>query len=183
MEENLWWEDFLNSQETEDGFIITERSGILHDRDCFYADRIRHGNRTDMIRPSVGLRFCRYCQRKAAIRNGITDYGNYKIYEKYFDQNQVSTDLLIRLFVEKGAEATIFADGIHIVCGEDKWKLKWNCKKGRSILKHNNYVRSAAGSRYITKGYHEQRIRRNTVPEAICYIIAYDYEAYHGETN
>ena len=99
MEENLWWEDFLNSQETEDGFIITERSGILHYRDCFYADRIRHGNRTDMIRPSAGLRFCRYCQRKAAIRNGITDYGNYKIYEKYFDQNQVSTDLLIRLFV------------------------------------------------------------------------------------
>ena len=35
--------------------------------------------------------------------------------------------------------------------------------------------------RYFTKGYHEQHIRPNTVTSALHYLMAYDYQAYHGE--
>lgn len=161
-------------------FVVTDRSGILHDRDCSYVRRIRYCRQKDYIAPDETVRFCKYCQRRAILRNGVTDFKNYDVYAEYFAQNQVSTSLLELFFVKRGATATLLTDGINICCGEDKWKLRWVHNKNKSILEHNNYVRSADGTRYFVKGYHEQHIKKDTVTCAIRYIMAYNYEAYHG---
>ena len=162
-------------------FVITKQSGILHDRECFYVRRIRHGRQINKIEPDIEVRFCKWCQRKAVVRNGVKDVSDCEICEKFFDEKQVSTSLLTRLFVEKGAEAEMVPVGIQICCGDDYWRIRWKSEKGASVLEHNNYVRTLAGERYFTKGYHEQHIRPNTVTSALHYLMAYDYEAYHGE--
>lgn len=162
-------------------FVITKRSGILHDRECFCVRRIRHGRQINKIEPDTEVRFCKWCQRKAVVRNGVKDVSDCEICEKFFDEKQVSTSLLTRLFVEKGAEAEMVPLGIQIYCGDDYWRIRWKSEKGASVLEHNNYVRTLAGERYFTKGYHEQHIRPNTVTSALHYLMAYDYEAYHGE--
>ena len=115
------------------------------------------------------------------MRNGVKDVSDCEICEKFFDEKQVSTSLLTRLFVEKGAEAKMLPVGIRIYCGDDRWRIRWKSEKGASVLEHNNYVRTIEGERYFTKGYHEQHIRPNTVTSALHYLMAYDYEAYHGE--
>lgn len=94
----------------------------------------------------------------------------------------MSTSLLTRLFVEKRAKAEMLPVGIRIYCGDDCWRIRWKSTEGASVLEHNNYVRTLAGERYFTKGYHEQHIRPNTVTSALHYLMAYDYQAYHGET-
>ena len=71
--------------------------------------------------------------------------------------------------------------GIRIYCGDDRWRIRWKSTEGASVLEHNNYVRTLAGERYFGKGYHEQHIRPNTVTSALHYLMAYDYQAYHGE--
>lgn len=162
-------------------FVITKQSGILHDRECFYVRRIRHGRQINKIEPDIEVRFCKWCQRKAVVRNGVKDVSDCEICEKFFDEKQVSTSLLTRLFVEKGAEAEMVPVGIQIYCGDDYWRIRWKGEKGASVLEHNNYVRTIEGERYFTKGYHEQHIRPNTVTSALRYLMAYDYEAYHGE--
>ena len=162
-------------------FVITKRSGILHDRECFYVHRIRHGRQINKIEPDTEVRFCKWCQRKAVIRNGMKDISDCEICEKFFDEKQVSTSLLARLFVEKRAQAEMLPVGIKIYCGDDCWRIRWKSTDGASVLEHNNYVRTLAGKRYFTKGYHEQHIRPNTVTSALHYLMAYDYEAYHGE--
>ena len=48
-------------------FVITKRSGILHDRECFYVRRIRHGSQINKIEPNTEVRFCKWCQRKAVL--------------------------------------------------------------------------------------------------------------------
>ena len=162
-------------------FVITKCSGILHDRECFYVRRIRHGSQINKIEPDTEVRFCKRCQRKAVIRNGVKDVSDCEICEKFFDEKQVSTTLLTRLFVEKGAEAEMVPVGIQICCGDDYWRIRWKSEKGASVLEHNNYVRTIEGERYFTKGYHEQHIRPNTVTSALRYLIAYDYTAHHRE--
>ena len=101
--------------------------------------------------------------------------------KKFFDEKQVSTSLLTRLFVEKGAEAEMVPLGIQIYCGDDYWRIRWKSEKGASVLEHNNYIRTIEGERYFTKGYHEQHIRPNTVTSALRYLMAYDYTAHHRE--
>lgn len=162
-------------------FVITKRSGILHDRECFYVRRIRHGRQINKIELDTEVRFCKWCQRKAVIRNGAKDVSDCEICEKFFDEKQVSTSLLTRLFVEKRAQAKMLPVGIRIYCGDDCWRIRWKSTEGASVLEHNNYVRTLAGERYFTKGYHEQHIRPNTVTSALHCLMAYDYQAYHGE--
>lgn len=162
-------------------FVITKRSGILHDRECFCVRRIRHGRQINKIEPDTEVRFCKWCQRKAVVRNGVKDVSDCEICEKFFDEKQVSTSLLTRLFVEKGAEAEMVPVGIQIYCGDDYWRIRWKSEKGASVLEHNNYVRTIEGERYFTKGYHEQHIRPNTVASALRYLMAYDYTAHHRE--
>ena len=162
-------------------FVITKRSGILHDRECFYVRRIRHGRQINKIEPDTEVHFCKWCQRKAVIRNGVKDVSDCEICEKFFDEKQVSTSLFTRLFVEKRAEAEMLPVGIRIYCGDDYWRIRWKSTEGASVLEHNNYVRTLAGERYFTKGYHEQHIQPNTVTCALHYLMEYDYEAYHGE--
>ena len=111
----------------------------------------------------------------------MKDVSDCEICEKFFDEKQVSTGLLTRLFVEKRAEAEMLPVGIRIYCGDDYWRIRWKSTEGASALEHNNYVRTLAGERYFTKGYHEQHIRPNTVTSALHYLMAYDYQAYHGE--
>lgn len=162
-------------------FVITKSSGILHDRECFYVRRIRHGRQINKIEPDTEVRFCKWCQRKAVVRNGMKDVSDCEICEKFFDEKQVSTSLLTRLFVEKRAEAEMLPVGIRIYCGDDYWRIRWKSTEGASVLEHNNYVWTLAGERYFTKGYHEQHIQPNTVTCALHYLMEYDYEAYHGE--
>ena len=164
-------------------FVITKRSGILHDRECFCVRRIRHGRQINKIEPDTEVRFCKWCQRKAVVRNGVKDVSDCEICEKFFDEKQVSTSLLTRLFVEKGAEAEMVPVGIQIYCGDDYWRIRWKSEKGASVLEHNNYVRTIEGERYFTKGYHEQHIRPNTVTSALRYLMAYDYTAHHREAT
>ena len=162
-------------------FVITKRSGILHDRECFYVRRIRHGSQINKIEPDTEVRFCKWCQRKAVLRNGLKYVSDCEKCEKFFDEKQVSTRLLTRLFVEKRAEAEMVPLGIRIYCGDDCWRIRWKSEKGASVLEHNNYVRTLAGGRYFTKGYHDQHIRPNTVNSAIHYLMAYDYTAHRGK--
>ena len=115
------------------------------------------------------------------MRNGVKDVSDCEICEKFFDEKQVSTSLLTRLFVEKGAEAEMVPLGIQIYCGDDYWRIRWKSEKGASVLEHNNYVRTIESERYFTKGYHEQHIRPNTVTSALRYLMAYDYTAHHRE--
>ena len=105
-------------------FVITKQSGILHNRECFYVRRIRHGRQINKIELDTEVRFCKWCQRKAVIRNGAKDVSDCEICEKFFDEKQVSTSLLTRLFVEKRAQAKMLPVGIRIYCGDDRWRIR-----------------------------------------------------------
>lgn len=167
-------------QKIKSKFVLVKSSQMLHDKDCQYVSRVKYYKEVNSIAEQKGIRFCKKCYRKAVLRNGVTDFHNYDVYNGFFEKNGVDERLLFDLFVKNHARATVLSDAIRIQCKEDTWKLDLSSNFGNIILEHNNYIRSMFGNRYMDKGFHRQKIKDKTVSGALKYVMTYDYEKGHS---
>lgn len=166
-------------QKVKSKFVLVKSTQMLHDKDCHYVSRVKYYEEVNSIDEQQEIRFCKKCYRKAVLRNGVTDFSNYDVYNDFFEKNGVDERILFDLFVRNHARATVLSNAIRIQCKEDTWKLNLSSYSGNIILEHNNYVRSMFGNRYMDKGFHRQKIKAKTVSGALKYVMTYDYEKGH----
>lgn len=163
-------------------YIGSKKTKILHDKSCYCVEMVgsKHVRYAESFYTGEKKRYCKLCFRKAICRSEISDFHNYETYKKLFDRNNVSTELLYKLFVECGARAVLEKYFIRITCNEDTWKISRKSQDGEFVLCHNNYRKNYFGERFITNGYHTQNINDNTLVGILEYIINYDYNELHN---
>lgn len=161
-------------------YVVSRKTKILHDKECYYAKKIKKGNASFLkkLYPKEDVRYCKVCYRKVIIHTGITDMLDYDMYDRFFEENKIDSETLFKLFVLCEAKASINGDYINITCYEDKWRLSLKSKEGKVELQHNNYIKNFLGERYISKGFHRQKLSKQTVLCALECIMKYDYQKY-----
>lgn len=138
-------------------YIIDQRNGIIHDRDCDYQKRIPDSafDMLEDIEPESNV--CRACREAAYIRHAVGNDGKrIGWYKNFFRRVNASLKSIHTLCLEN--QAKLFMEDLDTLCvkvNEDRWKIRINT--GIDVtLYHNNYVLLEDGSRLFVDGYHEQ---------------------------
>lgn len=163
-------------------FVKSNRTGIIHDKNCHYVRKLKNYSELNDIAKYSEESFCKKCFRNTVIKYGINDDSEYQICEEFFDRNQVPTKVLYKLFVQLEAKVIVHKRYMRIFCNEDSWRLYFSSCENDVLLEHNNYAVSYDGCRYMDeKHYHKQVLKVQTVEYALEYLMTYDYEKWHQE--
>lgn len=57
---------------------------------------------------------------------------------------------------------------------EDTWIVKGLCNKNLALW-HNNYVKTGPTERYITEGFHKQKVENKSLTQLLTYIEKYSF--------
>jgi hypothetical protein len=57
---------------------------------------------------------------------------------------------------------------------EDTWIVKGLCNKNLALW-HNNYVKTGPTERYITEGFHKQKVENKSLTQLLTYIESYSF--------
>lgn len=120
---------------------------------------------------------CPKCQSQLYFRKAC--YPNTKqiqICNKIFKEQKVSNGRIRHFVIEVGMKfhATSL-DELQVEGVEDHWLVK-GLRTNKLELWHNNYIRTSPTERYITEGYHTQKIEAHTLTQMLNYIEHYSFE-------
>lgn len=159
-------------------YIVDQRNGIIHDRDCDYQKQIpdKDFDMLEDIEPESNV--CRSCREAAYLRHAIGNDGRRMgMYQKFFRRVNASHKIIYTLVMEN--QAKLFMEDPDTLCikvREDSWKIQLHAR-GNVTLYHNNYILLEDGSRYFVDGYHKQIIgKQNTYYNALSVIYDYSWE-------
>ncbi len=159
-------------------YIVDQRNGIIHDRDCDYQKQIPD-NAFDMLEDIDNeSNVCRTCREKAYIRHAVgSDGKRIGMYHNFFRRVNASHNNIYTLVMENHAKLFMEdPDTIKIKLREDCWKIRLHTR-GNVTLYHNNYVVLEDGSRFFVDGFHKQIIgKKNTYYNALSVIYDYSWE-------
>lgn len=158
-------------------YFYSDNSRYYHDKDCdevkdIIAERFRA---SDTLPDEKEI--CPKCKRKLFFR--IACYPNTKqmpICDRIFKKHYVSNGRIQHYVMDVGMKfhATDYSQ-MQIEGVEDKWIIK-GLDTGNMELWHNNYVKTSPTERYITDGYHNQKVKRDTLGQLLNYIETYSWQ-------
>ena len=122
---------------------------------------------------------CKKCQRMMLLRKACDPYvKQIPEVDALLRKAGISTEILEKYVMEKSLRFHIDKDGDFIVKGdEDTWLIK-GFEKGKYSLWHNNYVKTAPRERYITSGFHEQKVKGKKLKDMFGYIAMYNFDVH-----
>lgn len=161
-------------------YVFSEKDNIVHDKACSLVKNISDRDfRASEELPENRI-LCCICTKMIYIRKACgDDFKNFGMYQHFFRRGRVGRKEIDRLVNEYGA-AIHMEDGdtMRIKCGEDQWKLTLNNDGGVTLL-HNNYVMVSDTERYISGGYHDQKLLPGcTLTGALRYIEGYTWDGH-----
>lgn len=153
-----------------------ESSGrYYHDRDCLEVKQIA----PDRFAASGEIpdkEICPKCQRRIYIRKAC--YPNTKqigICDKILRDHGVSLGKIKHCVMEVGMKFHATSMEELLVEGvEDTWIVKGLCNKNLALW-HNNYVKTGPTERYITEGFHKQKVENKSLTQLLTYIESYSF--------
>lgn len=153
-----------------------ESSGrYYHDRDCAEVKQIA----PEQFAASEKIpdkEICPKCQRRIYIRKAC--YPNTKqigICDKILRDHGVSLGKIKHCVMDIGMKFHATSMEELLVEGvEDTWIVKGLCNN-RLTLWHNNYVKTAPTERYITEGFHRQKVENKSLTQLLTYIESYSF--------
>ena len=116
----------------------------------------------------VGKEMCPKCKRKLLFR--VACYPNTKqipICDRIFKKHRVSNGRMQHYVMDVGMKfhATEYSQ-MQVEGIEDNWIIK-GLDSEHMELWHNNYVKTSSTERYITDGYHNQKVERGTLGQLL----------------
>lgn len=165
-------------------FFYSCASEILHDKDC---QELKKVDPKDLSAGEVGPEGYAYCPRCA-----------YRLYsrvscspvskdvdavEHLVRKHHIGREQWIEYVEEDGVKLNMVSLSVYrIKCHEDTWEIRID--EDRMInLWHNNYVRTDDKERYITDGFHDQKIKSRNLKTILDMIVRYDWRTYHKEVE
>lgn len=161
-------------------FAISKASGLIHDRDCPLARKIKNGNYDMLETLPTNHKLCSQCQRMVYIRNGLAwELQKYAgAAKKLLDRGYPLSPELKTLFFDARAEIyRVEQDSVYIKAKEDRWRIE-PVRKNSYWLYHNNYVVGRNAERIFRGDFHPQfstPVRFATIVEC---IVGYTWEGH-----
>ncbi len=147
-----------------------------HDRDCLEVKQIA-SDRFAASEEIPDQEICPKCQRKIYIRKAC--YPNTKqmgVCDKILRDRGVSLRKIEHFVMEAGMKFHATSVEELLVEGvEDTWIIRKSCS-GNLALWHNNYVKTGPAERYITEGFHKQKVENKSLTQLLEYIENYSFE-------
>lgn len=146
-----------------------------HDRDCAEVKQIAP-ERFFASEEIPDKEICPKCQCRIYIRKAC--YPNTKqigVCDKILKDQGVSLGKIKHCVMDVGMKfhATSMEE-LLIESGEDTWIVKGLCNK-KLALWHNNYVKTGPTERYITEGFHNQKVENKSLTQLLTYIESYSF--------
>jgi len=139
-------------------YLYQKAENIIHDKHCKIAQSLELKDMEGMKTYDFGAKQCPCCEMQAYLRIGAEDYKKYKRYEELFEKMKVDTSFIRKLYIEMRCKTKLTAlDTIHILHGEQMWKIRLLNGRGRVELLHNDYRLSYYGECTRFNTYHIQR--------------------------
>lgn len=164
-------------------YFYSEDGKYYHDRDC---DRVKDilPERFCASSDIPDKEICPKCRRKIYFRKAC--FPNVKqipICDKIFREQNVSIGKIHYLIMDLGMKfhATTL-DEIFVENKEDKWIIK-GLRRNKPELWHNNYVKTSPTERYITDGYHNQKVEVHTFVQMLNCIEQYSFAKHLENEN
>lgn len=107
---------------------------------------------------------------------GTVTIKDIEVYRDFFDQYNVSMEIIYKLLLEYQAKINVKKEFIEVEYKMDRWRIV-PIDKSMVHLLHNNYMKGLYTARYYAEGYHVQRTTSFT--KALEYIVQYDYKRIH----
>ena len=158
-------------------YFYSDNSRYYHDKECDdVKDIIAERFRASDTMPD-GKEMCPKCRRKLLFR--IACYPNTRqmpICDRIFKKHHVSDGRIQHYVMDVGMKfhATDYSQ-MHVEGIEDNWIIK-GLDSDIIELWHNNYVKTSSTERYITDGYHNQKVDRDTLGQLLNYIETYSWQ-------
>ena len=158
-------------------YFYSDNSRYYHDKECDDVKEIisERFQASDTI--AVGKEMCPKCKRKLLFR--VACYPNTKqipICDRIFKKHRVSNGRMQHYVMDVGMKfhATEYSQ-MQVEGIEDNWIIK-GLDSEHMELWHNNYVKTSSTERYITDGYHNQKVERGTLGRLLYYIETYSWQ-------
>ncbi len=146
-----------------------------HDRDCAEIKQIAP-ERFAASQEIPDKEICPKCQRRVYIRKAC--YPNTKqigICNKILKDHGVSLGRIKHCVMDVGMKFHATSMEELLIEGvEDTWIVKGLCNKNLELW-HNNYVKTGLTERYITEGFHKQKVENKSLTQLLIYIESYSY--------
>lgn len=158
-------------------FVYAKSDQYVHDKSCQLVEKIKYWDFGALEELPKDREVCPHCKRRILIRNAIKcDTKRFAWYQRFFEKGRISNRVLEKFLC--GTDVKLHMDTIDeliVKCNEDTWHIKMN-SQGTYSLYHNNYVMVSDEERYITSGFHLQKLHPPYLPGILAYIQAYDWQ-------
>ncbi len=158
-------------------YFYSDTGEYIHDRECPAVKNITSEHFRAAEEVPEGKEFCPKCCRMLFIRKAC--YPNAKqipMCSRILEVHQIKSYKLRRFVMESGLKFHATAlDELQVTGAEDSWKIT-GLTGDELVLWHNNYVKVSPAERYITEGYHDQRVNGKTLLQLLFYIEGYSWE-------
>lgn len=157
-------------------YFYAEDGRFFHDKECEEIKRISP-EKFCASEDIPNKEICPHCRRKIYFRKAC--YPNTKqmpVCDKIFREQRVSNGRLNHFIMDEGFKfhATDF-DELQVDGKEDRWIVK-GLRSDKLELWHNNYVKTSPTERYITEGFHNQKVDAVTLGQMLRYIEEYSFD-------
>jgi hypothetical protein len=124
-----------------------------------------------------GLKMCGVCLRQMCFRVACTPrLKQIPFVSAILSKDRLSDKKLVKyVFDNKLVFSAETREELTVKCGEDTWIIK-GFDEDKLSLWHNNYVKTAPRERYITSGFHEQKIEKQSLLFILDYISGYTFD-------
>lgn len=158
-------------------FFFSSAGGYYHIKDCESVKGIKLEEFAASEDVPEGYTPCFKCRRKIFLRIACDPYvkqinqinvmlKKYEVRDSKLERYALDYGLKLRL----GDEGDLYVTG-----AEDTWIIK-GFDDGKFSLWHNNYVKTGPRERYITKGFHDQKLDGRSLSYIFDYIYEYSFD-------
>ncbi len=160
-------------------YFFDENLHYYHDRSCDDIKTILSKNFMASETIPSGYQPCEKCQRKMLLRKACDPYvKQIPDVDAILRIAGIDNKELEKYVMEKNIWFHVNNDGdLTVKCAEDTWIVKVLGDQKYSLW-HNNYVKTAPRERYITIGFHDQKIIRRKLQDLLGYIAGYTFEGH-----
>lgn len=158
-------------------FYYAAGGEVYHDRDCECVKAIAPESFEASDTVPEGMRPCKKCKRKMYLREACSPYvKQIPQVDLLLTRGGIMDFHLEKFAFEEGLKFRIDTAGELTVKGkEDTWIIKGFDKNFLSLW-HNNYVKTAPRERYITQGFHNQKLDGKKLYSMLEYICEYTFD-------
>lgn len=138
-------------------YLYQKTENIIHDKHCKIAQSLELKEIEGIETYDLEATQCPFCELQSYLRLGAEDYKQYKKYEILFEKMKLNNSFVRKLYVEMRCKTKLTAiDTIHILHGDERWKIRILNGRGRVELLHNDYMLSYYGECTRFNTYHIQ---------------------------